>query len=156
VETFDEAEYGRWLATAEDHLRVARHDALGGFHSAAVLQAEQAAQCALKALLHGVGQAQAARGHGLLSLAEACAEWAGLTLDQQHRDALARLARDYQPTRYPDALPEGTPMGHYGPSDSSWALAVAEQTLEATRSNWDDLLRQAGEASEDAERGDSA
>lgn len=148
------AEYGRWLATAKDHLRVARHDAGGAFHNAAVLQAEQAAQCALKALLHGVGQAQAARGHGLLSLAEACTGWAGLTFGQQHLDALARLAREYQPTRYPDALPEGTPMGHYGSSDSAWALGVAEQTLAAVASAWKDLLRHAAGVGEKAERGD--
>lgn len=151
METFDQAEYERWRSTAEDHLRVARHDADGGFHNAAVLQAEQATQCALKALLHGVGQTQAARGHGLLSLAEACARWSGLVLDQPQLDALARLARDYQPTRYPDALPEGTPMGHYGASDSAWAMGVAQDTLQAAASAWATLLREAArERSEEA------
>lgn len=121
---------------------MARHDADGGFHSAAVLQAEQATQCALKALLHGVGQTQAARGHGLLSLAEAGAREAGLTLDQPDLDALARLARDYQPTRYPDALPEGTPMGHDGPSDSSWAIGLAGRLLAASAASWALLLKE--------------
>lgn len=121
---------------------MARHDAGGGFHSAAVLQAEQATQCALKAVLHGVGQTQAARGHGLLSLARACAREAGLHLDQPDLDALARLARDYQPTRYPDALPEGTPMGHYGPSDSAWAIALAERMLAVTAVSWARLLQE--------------
>ena len=133
---------------------MARHDADGGFHSAAVLQAEQATQCALKALLHGVGQTQAARGHGLLSLAQACAREAGLTLDQPDLDALARLARDYQPTRYPDALPEGTPMGHYGPSDSSWAIGVAGQMLGATGLSWAELLKESGRDGSESEPGD--
>lgn len=136
-------EYERWIQTARDHLRVADHDAGGGFYSAAVLQAEQATQCALKALLHGVGQPQAARGHGLLSLAEAGVREAGLALGDDDRDALTRLAREYQPTRYPDALPEGTPMGYYGASDAAWARGTAARVLEAVAATWDGLARQA-------------
>lgn len=63
-----------------------------------------------------------------------------MSLDQPLLDALATLARDHQPTRYPDALPEGTPMGHYGASDSSWAMDIAEQTLDATASKLDDAV----------------
>lgn len=133
---------------------MARHDADGGFHSAAVLQAAQATQCALKALLHGVGQTQEARGHGLLSLAQAGAREAGLTLEQPHLDALARLARDHQPTRYPDALPEGTPMGHYGPSDSSWAIGIAGQVLDAVASGWERLLKESAREGAESEVGD--
>lgn len=76
IVTFDQPEYERWLATADDHLLVARHDAEGGFHNAAVLQAERAAQCALKALLHGVGEAGATRRHGLLTLAASAGSYA--------------------------------------------------------------------------------
>ncbi|MPZ87748.1 MAG: HEPN domain-containing protein [Nitriliruptorales bacterium] len=144
VVTFDEVEYQRWLQTAGDHLRVARHDAEGRFHSAAVLQAEQATQCALKALLHGVGHKRAARGHGLLSLAEACEGSAGLVLNGDDGQALARLARDYQPTRYPDALPEGTPMGHYGEQDAEWALEIASRIVEAVEATWDRLMQETG------------
>lgn len=142
--TFDEVEYERWLETARGHLRVARHDTEGRFYSAAVLQGEQAAQCALKALLHGVGHKQAARGHGLLSLAEACEQSAGLLLSGDDRQALARLARDYQPTRYPDALPEGTPMGHYGEQDAGRALEIASQIVEAVGATWGRLMHEVG------------
>ncbi|MGH3665285.1 MAG: HEPN domain-containing protein [Egibacteraceae bacterium] len=143
VATFDANEYERWVQTARDHLDVARHDAAGGFSSAAVLQSEQAAQCALKALLHGAGQAQAARGHGLLSLADACGHWAGLVVDEEERRILGRLARDYLTTRYPDALPEGTPMAHYGEEDAERAVIVASRVLERVASAWDSLLRAA-------------
>lgn len=53
--TFDEAEYARWLRAATEHLAAARHAQQGAFHAQAVLSSEQAAQCALKAVLHGVG-----------------------------------------------------------------------------------------------------
>lgn len=142
VATFDDVEYERWMQTAWEHLRVAGHNAAGGFFSAAVLQAEQATHCALRALLHGVGQPLAAPGHGLLSLADACRQWAGLVLDDDARDSLARLAREYLPTRYPDALPEGTPMTHYGRRDAEWAASAASQTMTAVATAWGALLGQ--------------
>ncbi len=147
--TFDDVEYSRWIQTAKEHLRIAQHDGEGGFFSAAVLQAEQATQCALKALLHGVGRPQEARGHGLLALAEACARWAGLAFGEEDRQALARLARDYLPTRYPDALPEGTPMGHYGPADAEQARATALRIVDTVGATWEGLRRA-------AEKGDLA
>ena len=45
-----------------------------GYHEGAILHADQAAQCALKGLLHGVGQQAKARGHGLVQLAAACSD----------------------------------------------------------------------------------
>lgn len=151
---FDAAEYHRWLDTAHEDVRVARHNADGRFHHAAVLYAEQAAQCALKALLHAVGEGQRARGHGLLSLAEACHQWAGLPLDAGWREQLAELARNYQASRYPDALPEGTPRDHYGPASAERAIAMATRTIEAVTATWAALQEAAGDdrpaASDDA------
>lgn len=63
----DETERDRWRAHADDELRAAKHNAGGGFHHVAVLHAELAAQCALKALLRGVGRTEHARGHDLPS-----------------------------------------------------------------------------------------
>ena len=51
----DRDEWIRWWATALDRRAVARQLLDGSHHPAAVLHAEQAAQCALKGLLHGVG-----------------------------------------------------------------------------------------------------
>lgn len=136
----DAAEYQRWRTTAADHLLVARHDAAGGFHSAAVLQSEQAAQCGLKALLHGVGEAGAARHHGLLSLSSGAQDHAGLQIEPGQREDLARLAREYLPSRYPDALPEGTPTSHYGPADSAWAVETAGRTIAAVDLAWQALM----------------
>ncbi|HWB70955.1 MAG TPA: HEPN domain-containing protein [Egibacteraceae bacterium] len=137
--TFDATEYERWLETAREDVRVARYTAEGGFHHAAVLYAEQAAQCALKALLHAVGAGQEARGHGLLSLADACERWAGLELGQQQREALGDLALSYQTSRYPDALPEGTPSDHYGAGAADKAIETAVATLKAVEAAYADL-----------------
>ena len=125
----DHPEYARWSATAERQVAVARHSAAGGFHEAAVLHAEQAAQCALKALLHLVGQTAAARGHSLVDLHASAAAHAGLALPETLVDSLRDLASAYQPTRYPDALPGGTPADHYGEAASTRAIATAEATL---------------------------
>lgn len=140
---FDASEYGRWMSTARDNVAVARYSAEGGFHPAAVLHAEQAAQCALKALLHAVGRGERARGHGLLSLLDASRREAGLAVSDDLRDALADLARSYQPTRYPDALPEGTPRDHYGATTSPPAIETAQRILDEVERTWDALRRSA-------------
>lgn len=138
----DAVEYERWLAAAGDALEVARYTADGDHHHAAVLHAEQAVQCALKALLRGVGEASRARGHDLLALARATDSAAGLTLSSEQLDLLADLARAYQPTRYPDALPGGTPREHFGSGASGRAIDAARTVLEAVERQWTALLEQ--------------
>lgn len=103
----------------------------GGVHEGAVLHAEQAVQCGLKALLHGLGETRRARGHDLVGLADACEELAGLVLGGDTREALGELAASYMPSRYPDALPGGTPADHYGPRAADEALRTARAVLGA-------------------------
>lgn len=148
----DETERDRWRAHADDELRVARHNADGDFHHVAVLHAEQAAQCGLKALLRGVGRTEQARGHDLLRLARAAAAQAPLELDDELAQGLSALARDYQPSRYPDALPGGTPSDHYGPADAQRAVATAEQVLAAADAAWTAVVAAAEEDDDDADR----
>lgn len=132
----DEAEYARWRETASGHLDAARDTADGGHHHVAVLLSEQAAQNALKAVLHGLGATERARTRDLLALADAGRELAGLDLTDRDRESLADLARDYLPTRYPDALPAGTPQAHYGPYNAERALATARTILTAIDATW--------------------
>lgn len=141
----DEAEHGRWRAHADEELRAARHNADGGFHHVAVLHAEQAAQCALKALLRGVGRTEQARGHDLLRLTEEVAAHAPFHVDDELFQRLSALARDYLPSRYPDALPGGTPSGHYGSADAERALATAGDVLDAVDATWGAVLAAAEE-----------
>ncbi|MDQ3430830.1 MAG: HEPN domain-containing protein [Actinomycetota bacterium] len=146
-------EYERWMDTARENLRVARHNAAGGFHPAAVLFAEQAAQCAFKALLHAAGAGERARGHGLLTLAGAVQELAGMALDEAQRTRLAALARTYQSSRYPDALPEGTPRDYYGADTAEAAIDTAASLLERVTAGYRALQAAGGEATRDDEHG---
>lgn len=146
VPPLDEADYGRWLVAARDNLSAARYNADGEIYHVAVLLAEQAAQCALKALLHGVGANREARHHDLLALADAGADHAGLALTGNQREAVGNLAREYKPTRYPDALPGGTPRDYYGPSSAHEAMGVAEAVIAAVETCWSALTHAGADA----------
>lgn len=148
MEDFDRDEYARWMDASEDELTQARILHEQRLHHGAVLHCEQAAQLALKGLLRGVGAAGAARGHGLAFLADACVERAGMELDGELRDRLSALALDYQPTRYPDAVPQGTPRQNYGPHQASRALETATQTRGAVAAAWQRLQIAAQQAAE--------
>jgi len=145
--TFDEPEHDRWVRAAGEHLAAARHAEDGGFHAAAVLHAEQATQATLKALLHGVGVPREARGHDLLALSVSCEEEAGLVLGDPERASLAELGRQYQATRYPDALPSGTPGDWFGPEAAVAAIATAERIAARAGARWSELLDEAGDRS---------
>jgi HEPN domain-containing protein len=133
----DRDEFDRWRAEADAALRGALLQAEGGLHNWACFAAEQAAQLAVKGLLHGLGRGP--WGHDLVRLGEqlvAVAEVPG-----EVADALRRLSRHYIPARYPDAHPSGPPGMHYGDSDSTEALADAGRVLSLVDAIWDRLSR---------------
>src|SRR5918992_4040621 len=96
----DRDEFDRWRAEADAALRGARLQAEGGLHNWACFAAEQAAQLAVKGLLHGLGRGP--WGHDLLRLGELAAQ-AGIDVSDAERDAMRRLGRHYIPARHPDA-----------------------------------------------------
>ncbi len=108
-----------------------RRRAAGGWHNWACMIAEQAAQLAVKGLLHGVGRGDRARGHDLVRLLDAAADTAGLAVSDEVREAAVRLSRHYQPTRYPDALPGGTPHSRYQAEDATVARIDADRLVDA-------------------------
>lgn len=132
----DEPEYQRWRDEADQALAGARAQAEVGIHNWACFGAEQAAQLAMKALLHGLGRGP--WGHDLLRLGE-MARGAGLALPGELTDALERLARHYIPARYPDAHAGGNPGGRYGPSSSEEALLDAGLVLGFVDEKWGQL-----------------
>lgn len=138
----DETEHARWLASAEEQLRVARLLSREDVHASAVFHAEQAAQCALKAILHGLGKA--GKGHGLIDLSERVGAATGLDPGQQTLEGLQLLAQSYMPSRYPDALPSGTPADHYSATHAQAAIAAAEAALAYAAWVWDRLQQAAG------------
>jgi HEPN domain-containing protein len=129
----DEEEFRRWRAEADDALTGARVQARADLFNWACFGAEQAAQLAVKGLLHGLGRGP--WGHDLVRLGQLLAD-AGLTVPEALADALGRLSRHYIPARYPDAHPSGTPGGHYRESDASGAVADAQAVLAWVDETW--------------------
>lgn len=86
-----------------------------------------------------------ARGHDLVALARAAEEESGLVLHDATTPRLTRLSRDYQPTRYPDALRGGTPAEHYRPADADAALHLVDAVMQAVDDRWRELLAAADE-----------
>jgi HEPN domain-containing protein len=133
----DRDEFTRWRAEADTAQVSARVQAEAGLHNWACFAAEQAAQLAVKGLLHGLGRGP--WGHDLVRLGEQLAE-----VDEVPgpvRDALRRLSRHYIPARYPDAHPSGPPGLHYGRSDSDEALVDAALALGHVDAVWERLAR---------------
>lgn len=132
----DEPEFDRWRAEADRALVGARVQADAGLHNWACFAAEQAAQLATKALLHGLGRGP--WGHDLVRLGE-LAEAAGVGFPPDVLDAMRRLGRHYIPARYPDAHPSGPAAAHYAEADSAEAIRDAEAVLRAVDEAWRSL-----------------
>jgi HEPN domain-containing protein len=132
----DEKEFLRWRAEADRALRSARLQADDGLHNWACFSAEQAAQLAVKALLHGVGGAP--WGHDLEVLAGRAREQ-GFEQPESVADALRRLSRLYIPSRYPDAHAAGEAAAHFATSDSEAAMGDAREVLGWVDEQWGGL-----------------
>lgn len=132
----DEPEFERWRAEADRALTGARVQAEAGLHNWACFAAEQSAQLAAKALLHGLGQGP--WGHDLVRLGE-LAGAAGVDFPPGVLDAMRRLGRHYIPARYPDAHPSGPAWAHYAEADSVEAIRDAEAVLGAVDEAWRSL-----------------
>src|SRR5688500_8337850 len=100
----DEEEFRRWRAEGDRALAGARLQADAGLHNWACFAAEQAAQLAVRGLLHGLGRGP--WGHDLPQLGQSLAD-AGVSIPMAVEDALRRLGRHYIPARYPDAHAAG-------------------------------------------------
>jgi HEPN domain-containing protein len=132
----DEEEFGRWRGEADAALRSAAIQADAGLHNWACFAAEQAAQLAMKGLLHGLGRGP--WGHDLVALGEMARE-AGVGVVSEVAYALNRLGRHYIAARYPDAHASGPPGRHYGQADVSEALEDSETLLRFVDQTWNEL-----------------
>lgn len=135
----DEPEYERYVRAADEQAEDARTLAERHSYNSAVLHLEQAAQLALKGLLRAAGLASHTRTHGLRGLAERCRDDLGMEVSAEELGDLARLERDYQPARYPDALPAGTPRGAYDSKDYERALATVQAVRARVAATWQAL-----------------
>ena len=132
----DRDEFSRWREESGRALGSARAQVAVGLHNWACFLAEQAAQLAMKALLHGLGRGP--WGHDLVRLGD-LAEAAGIAVPDELADRLRRLGRHYIASRYPDAHAAGAPGGHYGETDAREAMADAEAVIEFVDRAWEEL-----------------
>ena len=132
----DEPEFSRWREEADRALGGAAREAEARNHNWSCFLAEQAAQLAVKALLHGLGRAP--WGHDLEQLTRAVGE-AGVELSDEVTSAARLLARHYIPARYPDAHPAASPGSRYVADDSAAALRAAEALLGFVDRTWRSL-----------------
>ena len=137
----DDEEYCRWRTEAERALHGARLQAREGLHNWACFAAEQAAQLAVKGLLHGIGMGP--WGHDLPRLGEMAAG-GGIAVPTDVADRMRRLGRHYISARYPDAHPSGPAGSHYGEADAVEAIRDAEEILRFVDLAWEELGGHAG------------
>ncbi|MEM3109533.1 MAG: HEPN domain-containing protein [Candidatus Bathyarchaeia archaeon] len=130
----DDEEYHRWMRSSRMTLESARGDLERGDYNWACFKAHQAAEFAVKALLHGLGLP--AHGHGVSKLLMELPE--GLEAHGMLREAKA-LDKYYVPTRYPDAWAEGTPEDYYTGEDAEEAVGYAKKIIDKVEHSWRSL-----------------
>jgi HEPN domain-containing protein len=133
----DRAEFERWRAQAASALETAALARKGGRCEWACFLCEQAAQLAVKGILHAVGLD--AWGHDLAVLAARAREAHGPVWPAPVQDAAVRLSRHYIPTRCPDAHASGAPSLHYTDADAEQASRDARDVLAAVDRAWSTL-----------------
>jgi HEPN domain-containing protein len=148
----DRSEYERWREAAAGARRAAEVQAASDIHNWGCFLAEQAAQLAVKSLLHGTGAG--AWGHDLVALGERLREAADEELPDAVAAALRRLSRHYIPPRYPDAHPGGSPLAYYGTEDSAEAIADADRVIAHVDGLWERLLAAAAANSAEKKQDD--
>ncbi len=114
----------RWLQTAQEDLEIARILFDKTKYSSSCFHAQQAGEKALKSIcyLHGTDP----WGHSLVNLLDELGR--GKRISEEllalRKDAML-LDRFYIPTRYPDGLPDKTPMEAFCDSDAQTAMEKA-------------------------------
>ena len=119
----DRREYERWMSQAKKTLELIDADIEYGGYSWACFKAHQAAEFALKALLHLYGEPVFT--HDLLKLLSSAANLCGVEPPKDVRECVFLLNKMYIPPRYPDAFPEGAPWEHYSEREALSAKQCA-------------------------------
>lgn len=135
----DESEYKRWFETAKRNLESSRGDLERGDYNWACFKAQQAAEMAVKALLHGLGMP--AYGHSISKLLEQLRD-KGFSVDEDLMQAAKTLDKYYVPTRYPNAWSEGMPYDYYTRLDADKAIEHAQRILLWVDGVWKQLKKE--------------
>ncbi len=119
-----------WLAEAQADLETAQVLLAGKRYNACAFYAQQAAEKAAKALLLFFHEAP--WGHSVSELLDRVAVH-GLEVPLPLLEGARQLDLHYIPSRYPDALPSGTPSAHYTRPMGEGALSCARSLVEFAR-----------------------
>jgi HEPN domain-containing protein len=125
-----EADGKRWLSQAENDLGAAQLMEERAYYAQACFMCHQVAEKALKALAYYRGD-RYVTGHSLLDLLQ---KISGTYPDMsQFEGFMGILNQYYVPTRYPDALPGGTPFETYNQRQAREAVDGASLLVDAAK-----------------------
>ncbi|ABN69869.1 HEPN domain protein [Staphylothermus marinus F1] len=100
-------------------------------YNASAFYSHQAAEKAAKALLYFINEAP--WGHSVRTLLLRYFEKVGINPDQELLRCARELDRHYIPSRYPNALPVGTPHEAYDEETSRRALEASKKIVDYAR-----------------------
>jgi HEPN domain-containing protein len=131
----DDAEYLRWIKSSRGAVNSAKGDLERGDYNWACFKAQQSAEFAVKAVLHGLGLP--VYGHSVSALLTKAPK--DLQVNEKIMQEAKTLDKYYVPTRYPNAWAEGTPMDYYTKSDAQEAIKCAEDIINWAEALWRSL-----------------
>jgi len=102
----DETEYMRWIRASKGAVGSAQGDLERGDYNWTCFKAQQSAEFAVKAVLHGLGLP--IYGHSISALLTKAPK--GLQVNEEIIEVAKTLDKYYVPTRYPNAWAEGNQM----------------------------------------------
>ena len=114
-----------WIEAALDDLEHAKIDMKHEFYNWACFSAQQAAEKAVKAVFQKLGIH--AWGHSITDLLEELRE--KFDVPEEFIDFALELDKAYIPTRYPDALPSGSPRNRYSKTEAERLVRYAEEIV---------------------------
>ena len=117
----------RWFSEALWDLDTAKILHREKRYNAAVFYSHQAAEKAVKALLYNVNEAP--WGHSIRELLQRYFMRVGSQVDERLLTLARELDRHYITSRYPNALPSGTPHEVYDEEVSNRVIRAAEELI---------------------------
>ncbi len=114
-----------WIDQARWDLKHARADMEREFYDWACFSAQQAAEKAVKAVFQKMGIE--AWGHSVADLLEALSQ--SCAVPRELVDSALELDKVYIPTRYPNALPSGSPRRRYTLREARRLVGYAEEVV---------------------------
>ena len=115
-----------WIYEAERDLEHAKNDANSGFYNWACFSAQQGAEKALKAVFQKMGAE--AWGHSVTGLLKELSSRAQIAPELE--EMCQELDKAYIPTRYPNALPSGSPSQLYNRSEAERLIRYGDRIVE--------------------------